>query len=352
VKPTAPLNDLRAYLPSILARHYPELRATDVSAMPSQGYLNATFLFTSNSGQEWIVRVSQRAEHSEGVADWSAYHKEIWALSEAGKVGLPVATPHPHVAYFAGRKDEQLACMLQRKLAGVPAAALQAALPGVWLRLQRELGSYLKSVNSIMTQGYGSGFDHVQNRFLQDWKGYLHAEGSRYGMETILAHPLLAGGRREIFKALCLQLENKPSTAHLIHADLNDTNVLVDAHTEQITGIIDWERCAGGMAPESELMQLIFERLILGHHYPQDSLAGFISGEQRLPELESFLNGYEITWEEYLLRHHRGVLILLLLKTLPFLNWWFAEGQHSGTVWAESAACGEIVLNRSMEILS
>ncbi len=115
-----------------------------------------------------------------------------------------------------------------------------------------------------------------------------------------------------------------PPTARLTHADLNDTRIIVCPSDLTVQAIIDWEFARSSSAPAGELLQKLFQVFILHNRCNVTEIITTIRGDE-VPELaKPFFTGYRVHYADRL--RHEGET-MLLLKAVPFLNWWLTEGE-------------------------
>jgi len=244
-------------------------------------------IILNDADEQFLLRIYTRDHHA------LAQEK---ALSE--KYGKRIAMPH---FLYVNENPDRYSYGLQKWIPGIPfyQAIEQADAIGEEI-LAKNLALALSSISQHRMPTAGFFDSHLQVLpFEQD--GDLHPFIS-YVQDCLFkgnAGKWLGGGLSEmVWGYLQQNQEFFPSQepATLVHGDFNPDNILVDEHTYQITGILDWEYAFAG----SPLFDL---GTLLRWQWP----AGFE---------ENFINSYQAMTDITLPVHWRKMLKLQDLTNL------------------------------------
>jgi aminoglycoside phosphotransferase (APT) family kinase protein len=229
--------------------------ATHVQATEelTEGFFSTAYRVDLADGRAWVVKVSP-PPHVRVLR----YERDIMAAEVTvlrllrQHTSLPVPEVH---TYDASRTLLDHEFFLMDYLPGVPLHKVRRDLSHeVQQRLGREIGGYLREINTIQGAAFGYGSDNMP-RFATWREAYdamlqdvLH-DGE--DMDVELPRPY-----SQIYNLACQHYAalDEVTTPYLVHWDLWDGNILFDTETQTITGIIDHERALWG----DPLMELNF----------------------------------------------------------------------------------------------
>lgn len=200
------------------------------------GLDNEVYDVTSDKNQQFIVRISHKANHG--------FEGEHWALNAARKVGVP--TPQVLLIEQATYDASTVTFCIEEKLPGKPLdVLLQDGSNSNVNKAIDQIGEVLGKLHSVKVAGFG----------------YLQPDGK--GQQTSFAEIMLMANARhsELYEAAKkwnvptknitagLELLNKHSelyqfnTPVLVHGDLGQKHILIEG--DHISGIIDMQDCSG-----------------------------------------------------------------------------------------------------------
>ncbi len=161
---------------------------------------------------------------------------EVYAARCAERAGVPVP------AILAEGTDERLPgqdWFVMRRAEGQP-WAMVAQVDAQRARTLADIGHVFASLHGVRMRNYGPLTPSLGGRY-RSWAGWLHAE------LLACAQPLIREGHlpphfmrlaEDVLRSLAPQLENvRPA---LVHGDLGDQEIFVDARSGAVTAIVDW----------------------------------------------------------------------------------------------------------------
>ena len=200
------------------------------------GLDNEVYDVTSDKNQQFIIRISHKANHR--------FEGERWALNAARKVGVP--TPHVLLIEQAAYDNKTVTFCIEEKLPGISLdVLLQNGMNSEVNKAIDQIGEVLSKLHSVTVDGFG----------------YLRPDGK--GEQTSFAEIMLMANERqaELYEAAKkwkvsttniaagLELLQRHSELYwltmpvLVHGDFGQKHILVEG--DHISGIIDMQDCSG-----------------------------------------------------------------------------------------------------------
>ncbi len=211
----------------------------------TDGYFNAAYTITLTDGRTCVLKVAPPADVQVLTYEHGIMHAEVEIMR---LVKQRTSVPVP--AIYAFDDTRQLLASpfyLMEFVHGVALNKLRDSLaPHTLNNIERTVGEYLRQVNTITGPSFGYAVPaaprHTSWRaaFLQMIDG-VFADGQALDVMLPLPYNVL---RAQV--ALHAAALDEISTPRLVHWDLWDGNIFIDPASEQITGIIDWERALWG----------------------------------------------------------------------------------------------------------
>lgn len=206
---------------------------------PLTGGLNNAMLRVHLGELRLVVRL-----HGD-TAKLHDYEKERWAMQQAAAAGVPV----PSVLALGTEAGGPY--MLVQEIEGVPGYHARDRF-----QVLAELGACAARLHGIRTQGFGPGFCNDGSCSFQhlSWSDYLDAGlGAPQRLELLRRSGMLeAAAVRELAQALeDMRGWRKPPA--LQHGDLRLKNVIVDADSNRLAALLDWDTCLSAPAPYWDL---------------------------------------------------------------------------------------------------
>lgn len=212
----------------------------DENAQTSLGNVNSVRVGVLKSGKKVIIRC-----HPKGVKN-GYFYSESLASSIARKNDIP---SYETYTIHDLENDNDISYQVIEKLNGDIVQIYLKEYPEKEEQLVYEMGKTMARLHKVKVNGYGP-FDNYEakkgklvgtHKTLND---FINA-GLNENLERLIKYNILsqkvADKMRKLFESNPL-LESDMSV--LVHNDFADWNLLTDGDT--ITGVIDWDECAGG----------------------------------------------------------------------------------------------------------
>jgi hypothetical protein len=178
--------------------------------------------------------------------------------------------------------------------------------------LLTKIGRMARLIHQTPTKGYGGGWYSRREDFnaatgsfdFGTWDAMVDQLVANCDHELLANSDILARQDWEQIELRVARLRKLDFEPHLFHGDLvcNLQNLLVDAETADIMGVVDWESSGSGPALHYELALSL--RTWHRDGWPE---------QQIVENLAAFLRGYGLSIDEYRQRYQFDVDTLLLL---------------------------------------
>lgn len=198
------------------------------------GLTNFVFEAKTTAGS-FIVRIGSSREKLKD------YLKEQWAITNAHKIGVPVAE-----IVEVGSEIDNLPYMIQRKLDGDDSSHHPNRR-----EVLRELGNYTRLIHSISTTSFGQVFDWSNKRLPRNktWRDYLNDELEvARRMEVLEQANVLTPTHFKKLQSSVERIEKWKQAPRLNHGDIRLKNVITN-EKGKILAIVDWDNCISSIAP-------------------------------------------------------------------------------------------------------
>jgi hypothetical protein len=328
-----------AALSEHLPRQHPEL----FKSIRDVRYLSFSAYAVGDITRKYIVKVRAmppQAEDPDGFRDWLSWcskdDKEIWIHQHVHK-DVPVAERFEggfgqlDVAQIDGVNGSQrFGYQIQSRLP-YDIAAIVRARTFQWNRetgvmavgpgfaeitadtgLLTKIGRMARLIHQTPTKGYGGGwysrredFDAATESFdFATWEAMVDQLVANCDRDLLIHHGILTERDWERLGQRTAQLRRLEFEPHLFHGDLvcNLQNLLVDADTGDIKGVVDWESSGSGPAMHYELALSL--RTWHRDGWPE---------QQIQQNFAAFMRGYAVSLEQYRQQYQYDVETLLLL---------------------------------------
>lgn len=247
-----------------------------------KGKVNKVFKVSVN-GDTYIFRFNEK--------DYlNSYQKEFYCINKAGEAGIPVSK-----VYFIGVEGE-CSYMVLNYIDGVNGLDT----PEVEHEdVYKTLGQYARKFNSIEVGGFGRNVIDEKSGFFENWKLFYEQNiENMFDDGVFLEKEILNKEQIEIIKNRLLEMKDWKIDPKLCHGNLHISNTIVSPDGRVY--VIDWGNGVGHIAPHVDLADLIAWK---DRKY-----------------LDSFLNGYGMTKEEFLNIEHdvNNLLIIQLLSVIKY----------------------------------
>lgn len=233
------------YLMESINHNFPNLglsyiKPLDEQAQTSLGNVNSIRIGILKSNEEVIIRC-----HPKGILN-GYFHVESLASKIVFENGLP---GYKTLAIHDLENEEDISYQIIEKL---PGDTIQFSLknnPNIEDKMVIEMGKTLAQLHKIKVDGFGS----FSNDLAKEGKLVGHHQtlsdainaGLDENLERLVKYDVINDDLVDKIKSL---FTNNPSLdiqeSVLMHNDFADWNLLTDGN--KITGIIDWDECAGG----------------------------------------------------------------------------------------------------------
>jgi hypothetical protein len=328
-----------AALAEMLPQRHPEL----FGGILGIAYLNFSAYAVDDRTRKYIVKVRAQPPEAEEPAefrDWVSWcskdDKEIW-IHRYVHQDVPVAARYQggfgqfEVAHIDGLPGTQTyGYQIQSRLPYNVAAIIQARTFGWdWETgvmsvgpgfaeitanngLLSKIGRMARTIHQTPTKGYGGGWYSRREDFnaatasfdFATWDAMVDQLVANCDRELLVNNAILTHQDWERIQPRVARLRALDFEPHLFHGDLvcNLQNILVDAETGAITGVVDWESSGSGPATHYELALSL--RTWHRDGWPEPQIAD---------NFAAFLRGYGLSIEAYQQRYQYDVDTLLLL---------------------------------------
>jgi hypothetical protein len=328
-----------AALANTLPQQHPEL----FGGIRAVAYLNFSAYAVDDRTRRYIVKVRampSKEQEPEAFRDWLSWcskdDKEIWIHKQVYP-GVPV--PKRFEGGFGtfeatdidGATDTQtFGYQIQSRLPFDIAAIIHARTfqwdweQGVMMvgpgfaeitaanGLLTKIGHMARLIHRTPTKGYGGGWYSRREDFnaatgsfdFATWDAMVDQLVKNCDHTLLLNNDILTQTDWERLQQRVAQLRKLNFQPHLFHGDLvcNLQNLLVDAETGAIAGVVDWESSGSGPATHYELALSL--RTWHRDGWPEQQIA---------ENFAAFLQGYGLSLHEYQQQYQYDVETLLLL---------------------------------------
>lgn len=232
-------------LEQIARRHLGPGRTLHAAVELEDGCYNAAYRLELDDGSRYILKVAP-PDHIPVLR----YERDIMRaeVEVMRLVGARTGVPVPHIcAYDTSRQIVDNDFFLMACLAGVPFNKLRRELTAEQGQaIDREAGRLTRQINDLSGSDFGY-YAQPERRFTT-WRGAFAdmiagvlADGAEMNVPLPLPYAEL-----EERLAVFYDVLDAVDTPALCHWDLWDGNLFVDLQTQQVTGVIDFERALWG----------------------------------------------------------------------------------------------------------
>ena len=230
---------------SLVSHHFGSATRVKATEELTEGYFATAYRLDLADGRTWVMKVSP-PPHVRVLR----YERDIMSAEVATmrllreRTSVPVAEIH---CYDASRTLLDNEFFIMEYLPGVPLHKVRGELaPDVQQRINRQIGAYLREINTIEGAAFGYGPESTPRS--ATWREAFDAmlmtalqDGEDMGVEL----PLSYAGYHDLARQHYATLD-EVRTPRLVHWDLWDGNIFFDMAAQRITGIIDHERALWG----------------------------------------------------------------------------------------------------------
>ncbi|HNT77473.1 MAG TPA: aminoglycoside phosphotransferase family protein [Anaerolineae bacterium] len=251
---------------SIISHHFGHETHVQAIQELTEGYFATAYRLDLADGRAWVLKVSPPPHVRVLRYEYDIMAAEVAAMRLVrARTAAPVAEIY---CYDASRALLDNEFFIMACLPGQPLHKVRKELaPDVQQRVNRQIGGYLREINSIEGTAFGYGSENTP-RFAQ-WRDAFDAmlqtvlqDGEDMAVELPLSYAEIHDLARRHYAAL-----DEVTTPRLVHWDLWDGNIFFDGEMQAITGIIDHERALWG----DPLMEVNFT----GYDPQSDFAAGY-----------------------------------------------------------------------------
>ncbi|QAY65786.1 aminoglycoside phosphotransferase family protein [Paenibacillus protaetiae] len=257
-----------------------------------KGFVNQVVAVQSAS-RKLVIRMND-------LDTYPVIQKEQWCIKQATEAGIP----GPQVLDIG--TEEAIAYIILSFVEGENGVDSTADPIEVW----RQLGQYVKRIQSIPVQGYGEQLkDPLQGRFVSpphagsdgSWQGYV-----QYNMNSLTEEDRLIGlgvmtwEEAQQIHGIFSGLLQQSFVFGLAHGDLSLQNIMVSPAGQVI--LLDWGSAEVGVMPYGDILLVM-----------QASLKG---GKPSKSEFQAFMEGRGLNEDDLPL-----LMPLLLLRSFDTLRW-------------------------------
>jgi len=316
-----------------------------LSVARPQGNLNYTYLVmpSGSSIPSAVLKVKNRTEFEHPITRKlsAPYEKEKVVLDYCTSAKLPVSSVIGAVIHLSKtvKGAGPFVCLLQRFIAGTNGRVIAAHRTEAELSLLARAGAVAREIHQIRFSRFGDVVSRSGD-FTKSWGAYLD-NLFKFPLRTIAG--FLNGQDFDTFSERFKELRNLKGQGVLVHADLHLGNMLFDAVTKELTGVIDWERSRSSRSSE-EFARILYENFVLGQRFTVTEIAETISSSGVTPQFANFLSGYGIGPEEYQSSLRRETETFLALFCAGFWTRWELEYKVIRPDWAAPAQYAQQVV--------
>ena len=209
------------------------------------GWFNAIYLVTLNNGKEVVLKVSPNSDLKVLTYEERIMETEVKIMR---LLKQEYFLPIPEIYYYdSSRKIIDNEFYFMEKVVGVPYNQVKEELsPESRKKIEVQLGSLNRKINDVKNHSFGNIV--IENRRSKSWQDtFLNIVESllKDGEEAEVKLPRSYSYIKELFEnnAAVLSVVKEPS---LVHWDLHDGNIFINRDTNEVTGIIDFERAFWG----------------------------------------------------------------------------------------------------------
>ena len=259
-----------------------------ISPVLGKGFVNRVFLVeTSNS--KIVVRINELNSLDE-------YQKEKWSVNQA--LEKNISTPKIlKIGVF-----DDCAYSIQKYIQGVEGRDFPADKKFIW----KKLGEYASRIHLVEVGGFGLQFSDMTHGDSQKlWLKYLNYNiESLNETDELLRLNVLTNTQSKRVREIFERLKARKFAFGLNHGDISLKNTIIDKLGT--VHLIDWGSAEASIVPHHDLIQLLKMNML--ENNPDET------------EIKAFLNGYNITNEEFelILPDLRN---LSLLRAFDKLRW-------------------------------
>lgn len=278
-------------------KSYSDDPITAITPILNKGTVNTIFLVRTQNDQVIARLNSQRGYELN-------YRKETWCLEQAKRVGIP----GPSVMTLG--EIDGVSYMLQSFIPGENCEDCIVDNLYIW----HKLGSYLKSISSIQTEGFGENLSDahsgvfsspLHDGFDGSWKGYLNYNiNSLTADDYLLQIGVMSASKSEIIRQSFERLNSIQFKFGLCHGDISLKNAIISP--DMRVYLLDWGSAGANITPFSDIIQVLHSNFKTDHPSSQ--------------EFRAFISGFGISTAEF---SDMEPLFnsLLLLRTFDKVRW-------------------------------
>lgn len=243
----------------------------DLDAQTNLGNVNSVRVGELESGKEVVIRC-----HPKGIKN-GYFHAEAEAAKRAKEAGLP---SYDTLAVHDYENGDDFAFQVIDKLSGTAIKKWLEQHPEYEANLLPQIGMMMARLHQVQVDGFGA-FDNEKAKLgelvgLHRTLGEAVRAGLSFNLDVLSKEGILTSEQSR--SVATLFSDENPlldvQQAILVHNDFADWNLLTDG--EDVTGILDWDECVGGIAESDIACWSTF--------FDPERLQGFLDGYWQVAE--------------------------------------------------------------------
>ena len=210
----------------------------------TDGYFNNSYYILLTHGEKIVLKVAPKDDVKVLRYEKELMKTEVFVLDQISKVNVPV----PKILFKDDRnKIIDSHYFFMEYVEGVPLNSLRDDMsPEIYDAMSGDLGVFAKRISDI--KGEYFGFINIKNRRFDKWYDCFRMMISDLMEDAESEKVILPIAKDEALSIIDKNQQhlNEIKSPYLVHKDLWDGNIFVDADNYEITGIIDCERALLG----------------------------------------------------------------------------------------------------------